>query len=181
MWKKDCLPKGELRRGAWTEHDDKLLSDYIESHGLGIWRSLPAKAGNENANKRENEGSVTSMVKSKIIKCANDLPTYETEYLNKNNSFSHEEHLTMKLQGHEQVCLPDSASSDFGFGLELSFGELSNSSVFSDYEWKDVKSIASPSVIGDVFNSKRMERNEEMHPFIAEVEWESLIKSCEAI
>ncbi|KAL0920683.1 hypothetical protein M5K25_009843 [Dendrobium thyrsiflorum] len=288
MWKKACLPKEELRRGAWTEQEDKLLSDYIESHGLGRWRSLPAKAGlnrcgkscrlrwlnylrpgikrgnityeeedliirlhkllgnrwsliagripgrtdneiknywntylkkkisidvsksqsssktitatttttitttmhlsiknpgNENANKRKNEEKVTSMVKSKIIKCANDLPTYETEDLNKNNSFSHEEHLTMKLEGHEQVCLPASASasSDFGFGLELSFGELSNSSVFSDYEWKDVKSIASPSVIGDVFNSKRMERKEEMHPFIAEVEWESLIKSCEAI
>lgn len=34
-----------MKRGAWTAHEDKLLYDYIMSHGIGKWRSLPIKAG----------------------------------------------------------------------------------------------------------------------------------------
>lgn len=45
MREKACFPKEELRRGAWTEEEDKLLSEYITSHGLGRWRSVPEKAG----------------------------------------------------------------------------------------------------------------------------------------
>nr|AXY87670.1 transcription factor MYB82-like protein [Cymbidium sinense] len=248
-----CLPKEELRRGAWTEHEDKLLSDYITSHGLGRWRSLPEKAGlnrcgkscrlrwlnylrpgikrgnitdeeeeliirlhklvgnrwsliagripgrtdNEIKNywnsyikkkvamdvseshssskaattttaaaatttasttqlsfkspcseKANEASSVTSMVKSK---------TYEAEDLNTNSAVLHEQHSSMKPEGHQQVCLPPSASSDFDSGFEFSFGELSNSSVFSCYGWRDAKTMACSSVIGEDCSSRRME------------------------
>ncbi|KAJ4773026.1 Myb transcription factor [Rhynchospora pubera] len=45
MVRKKSYTKGNLKRGAWTAHEDKLLYDYIMSHGLGKWRSLPIKAG----------------------------------------------------------------------------------------------------------------------------------------
>nr|CAD1820820.1 unnamed protein product [Ananas comosus var. bracteatus] len=45
MGRKACCPKEGLNRGAWTSHEDKLLSEYIMAHGLGRWRSLPADAG----------------------------------------------------------------------------------------------------------------------------------------
>lgn len=45
MVRKNSHEKGNLKRGAWTAHEDKLLYDYIMSHGIGKWRSLPIKAG----------------------------------------------------------------------------------------------------------------------------------------
>ncbi|KAF3330314.1 transcription factor TT2-like protein [Carex littledalei] len=45
MVRKKSHDKGGLKRGAWTAHEDKLLYDYIMSHGVGKWRSLPNKAG----------------------------------------------------------------------------------------------------------------------------------------
>ncbi|XP_039127293.1 transcription factor MYB1-like [Dioscorea cayenensis subsp. rotundata] len=45
MVKKGCCPKEGLNRGAWTSQEDKLLSDYIMTNGLGRWRSLPINAG----------------------------------------------------------------------------------------------------------------------------------------
>ncbi|XP_078179535.1 transcription factor WER-like [Carex rostrata] len=45
MVRKKIHEKGDLKRGAWTAHEDKLLYDYIMSHGIGKWRSLPINAG----------------------------------------------------------------------------------------------------------------------------------------
>ncbi|KAK8956013.1 Transcription factor TT2 [Platanthera guangdongensis] len=46
MKKRGVSPKAEeVKRGAWTDEEDKLLSDYIEAHGIGRWRNLPANAG----------------------------------------------------------------------------------------------------------------------------------------
>ncbi|XP_058106245.1 transcription factor MYB1-like [Magnolia sinica] len=45
MGRKPCCSKEGLNRGAWTSHEDKLLSDYIAAHGHGRWRTLPNKAG----------------------------------------------------------------------------------------------------------------------------------------
>nr|AUQ44163.1 MYB transcription factor [Narcissus tazetta subsp. chinensis] len=42
--RKGGCPK-ELKRGAWTSEEDRMLSDYIKDHGTGRWRSLPADAG----------------------------------------------------------------------------------------------------------------------------------------
>jgi transcription factor MYB, plant len=45
MVKKQNHAKRKVKRGAWTAHEDKLLYDYIMSHGISKWRSLPVKAG----------------------------------------------------------------------------------------------------------------------------------------
>ncbi|KAG6396572.1 hypothetical protein SASPL_142724 [Salvia splendens] len=37
--------KMELKKGPWTREEDQKLLAYIEEHGHGSWRSLPAKAG----------------------------------------------------------------------------------------------------------------------------------------
>ncbi|KAK8488659.1 hypothetical protein V6N13_042380 [Hibiscus sabdariffa] len=34
-----------LKRGSWTEEEDKLLAAYVKKHGVGSWSSLPEKAG----------------------------------------------------------------------------------------------------------------------------------------
>ncbi|KAI6667972.1 hypothetical protein NL676_003749 [Syzygium grande] len=46
MGRSPCCSKEEgLNRGAWTVHEDKILTDYIGLHGEGKWRSIPKKAG----------------------------------------------------------------------------------------------------------------------------------------
>lgn len=34
-----------LKRGAWTPSEDKILTEYIKTHGIAQWRDLPRKAG----------------------------------------------------------------------------------------------------------------------------------------
>lgn len=34
-----------LKRGPWTEEEDKVLSKFIEKEGEGRWRTLPKRAG----------------------------------------------------------------------------------------------------------------------------------------
>jgi myb proto-oncogene protein len=34
-----------LKRGSWTQEEDKKLLAYVEKHGHGSWQTLPAKAG----------------------------------------------------------------------------------------------------------------------------------------
>ncbi|KAJ0960041.1 hypothetical protein J5N97_000156 [Dioscorea zingiberensis] len=45
MGRKPCCSRDGLRRGAWTQEEDKILSSYIKAHGEGRWRSLPSRAG----------------------------------------------------------------------------------------------------------------------------------------
>ncbi|XP_057747914.1 transcription factor MYB123-like [Arachis stenosperma] len=46
MGRSPCCSKDEdLKRGAWTADEDKILIDYIRVHGHGRWRNLPQKAG----------------------------------------------------------------------------------------------------------------------------------------
>ncbi|KAM0953149.1 putative transcription factor MYB-HB-like family [Dioscorea sansibarensis] len=45
MGRKPCCSRDGLRRGAWTQEEDKILSAYIKAHGEGRWRSLPSRAG----------------------------------------------------------------------------------------------------------------------------------------
>lgn len=40
-----------LKRGAWTASEDKILIEYIKTHGTGQWRGLPRKAGLERSGK----------------------------------------------------------------------------------------------------------------------------------
>lgn len=45
MGRSACCAKEGLNKGAWTAHEDKVLSEYIKLHGEGRWRNLPKKAG----------------------------------------------------------------------------------------------------------------------------------------
>ncbi|KAJ7951532.1 MYB transcription factor [Quillaja saponaria] len=46
MGRNPCCSKDEdLNRGAWTAMEDKLLTDYVKTHGEGKWRSLTKRAG----------------------------------------------------------------------------------------------------------------------------------------
>ncbi|KAE8693306.1 Transcription factor MYB12 [Hibiscus syriacus] len=45
MGRKPCCDKEGVNRGAWSLKEDELLSNYIQLHGEGRWKSLPQKAG----------------------------------------------------------------------------------------------------------------------------------------
>ncbi|KAL5065809.1 hypothetical protein RYX36_027546 [Vicia faba] len=45
MGRSPCCSKEGLNRGAWTSHEDKILTNYIKLHGEGKWRNLPKRAG----------------------------------------------------------------------------------------------------------------------------------------
>ncbi|KAG2651846.1 transcription factor MYB106-like [Panicum virgatum] len=40
-----CEKEAGLKKGPWTPEEDQKLLVFIEQHGHGCWRSLPAKAG----------------------------------------------------------------------------------------------------------------------------------------
>lgn len=45
MGRSPCFSKVGLHRGPWTTGEDAVLTEYIQLHGEGHWRSLPKKAG----------------------------------------------------------------------------------------------------------------------------------------
>ncbi|MED6206089.1 hypothetical protein PIB30_023784 [Stylosanthes scabra] len=45
MGRAPCCEKVGLKRGRWTAEEDSILTQYIEEHGEGSWRSLPKNAG----------------------------------------------------------------------------------------------------------------------------------------
>ncbi|XP_038990436.1 transcription factor MYB1-like [Phoenix dactylifera] len=45
MGRRACCSKEGLNRGAWSAHEDKILTDYIKAHGEGKWNVLPTRAG----------------------------------------------------------------------------------------------------------------------------------------
>ncbi|CAK7322950.1 unnamed protein product [Dovyalis caffra] len=45
MGRSPCCEKVGLKKGPWTPEEDQKLLAYIEEHGHGCWRALPAKAG----------------------------------------------------------------------------------------------------------------------------------------
>ncbi|KHN45518.1 Transcription factor MYB39 [Glycine soja] len=44
MGRSPCCDKVGLKKGPWTPEEDQKLLAYIEEHGHGSWRALPAKA-----------------------------------------------------------------------------------------------------------------------------------------
>jgi hypothetical protein len=49
MGRSPCCEKISLKKGPWTPEEDQKLLAYIEEHGHGSWRALPAKAGEHGA------------------------------------------------------------------------------------------------------------------------------------
>ncbi|KAL6978331.1 hypothetical protein U1Q18_020001 [Sarracenia purpurea var. burkii] len=45
MGRAPCCEKVGLKRGRWTAEEDHILTNYIQAHGEGSWRSLPKNAG----------------------------------------------------------------------------------------------------------------------------------------
>ncbi|KAH0993030.1 hypothetical protein GBA52_004513 [Prunus armeniaca] len=45
MGRAPCCEKLGLKRGRWTAEEDEILTNYIQLHGEGSWRSLPNNAG----------------------------------------------------------------------------------------------------------------------------------------
>ncbi|CAA2933648.1 transcription factor MYB106-like [Olea europaea subsp. europaea] len=45
MGRSPCCEKVGLKKGSWKAEEDQKLLAYIEEHGHGSWRTLPAKAG----------------------------------------------------------------------------------------------------------------------------------------
>ncbi|RRT43737.1 hypothetical protein B296_00056202 [Ensete ventricosum] len=45
MGRRPCCSKEGLNRGAWSAFEDRVLSEYIKTHGEGKWRDLPKRAG----------------------------------------------------------------------------------------------------------------------------------------
>ena len=45
MGRSPCCSKEGLNKGAWTAHEDKVLTEYIKAHGEGRWTNLPKRAG----------------------------------------------------------------------------------------------------------------------------------------
>ncbi|XP_038725137.1 transcription factor MYB106-like [Tripterygium wilfordii] len=45
MGRSPCCDKVGLKKGPWTHDEDQKLLAYIEDHGHGSWRALPARAG----------------------------------------------------------------------------------------------------------------------------------------
>ncbi|CAM8977076.1 unnamed protein product [Rhodiola kirilowii] len=43
--RKPCCDRKQNVRGAWSEQEDQRLTDYIQKHGHGRWRSLAKAAG----------------------------------------------------------------------------------------------------------------------------------------
>jgi len=47
MGRMACCEKVGFKKGPWTPEEDNKLLAYVEKHGHGNWRSVPAKAGND--------------------------------------------------------------------------------------------------------------------------------------
>ncbi|KAK4397967.1 Transcription factor [Sesamum angolense] len=45
MGRTPCCDKNGLKKGPWTPEEDMKLTQYIEMHGPGNWRTLPKNAG----------------------------------------------------------------------------------------------------------------------------------------
>lgn len=46
MGRSPCCEKDHTNKGAWSKEEDDRLTNYINIHGEGCWRSLPKAAGN---------------------------------------------------------------------------------------------------------------------------------------
>jgi hypothetical protein len=45
MGRAPCCEKNGLKKGPWTPEEDLKLTNFIQLHGPGNWRTLPKNAG----------------------------------------------------------------------------------------------------------------------------------------
>jgi len=45
MGRPPCCDKG-VKKGPWTPEEDIILVSYIQEHGPGNWKAVPANTGN---------------------------------------------------------------------------------------------------------------------------------------
>lgn len=45
MGRPPCCDKIGVKKGPWTPEEDIILVSYIQEHGPGNWRSVPANTG----------------------------------------------------------------------------------------------------------------------------------------
>lgn len=46
MGRAPCCEKMGLKKGPWSQEEDLLLINYINTYGHANWRALPKQAGN---------------------------------------------------------------------------------------------------------------------------------------
>ena len=46
MGRPPCCDKQGVKKGPWTPEEDIVLVSYIQEHGPGNWRAVPANTGN---------------------------------------------------------------------------------------------------------------------------------------
>jgi hypothetical protein len=46
MGRPPCCDKVGVKKGPWTPEEDIILVSYIQEHGPGNWRAVPANTGN---------------------------------------------------------------------------------------------------------------------------------------
>ncbi|CAI9275488.1 unnamed protein product [Lactuca saligna] len=51
MGRSPCCDKSGLKKGPWTQEEDLKLTEYIQIHGPGNWRTLPKNSGLERCGK----------------------------------------------------------------------------------------------------------------------------------
>jgi transcription factor MYB, plant len=45
MVRPPCCDKEGVKKGPWTPEEDLVLVSYIQEHGPGNWRAVPARTG----------------------------------------------------------------------------------------------------------------------------------------
>ena len=45
MGRPPCCDKEGVKKGPWTPEEDIILVSYVQDHGPGNWRAVPAKTG----------------------------------------------------------------------------------------------------------------------------------------
>ena len=46
MARAPCCDKVGLKKGLWTQEEDRILVAFVQKHGHENWRALPKQAGN---------------------------------------------------------------------------------------------------------------------------------------